>query len=269
MELKTSEIKKAVEQIRKKNGFICDMDGVIYHGNKILPGVKEFIEWLQREKKRFLFLTNSSERTQPELQDKLARMGILVDKEHFYTSALATASFLNSQKPKGSAYVIGEAGLFNALYDVGYRMNNVDPDYVVMGEARSYSYEKIEQAVNLVIRGAKLIGTNPDLTDSMGKDIAPGTGSLIAPIELATGVKAYFLGKPNPLMMRHGRKILGCSRKETAIVGDRMDTDIIAGIHSSIDTVLVLSGVTTQKDLKKFPYHPRYILSGVGDIPDS
>jgi NagD protein len=136
-----------------------------------------------------------------------------------------------------------------------------------VGETRSYSYEKIERAVNLVRNGAKLIGTNPDLTDSMGKDIAPATGSLIAPIELATGIKAYFLGKPNPLMMRHGRKILGCNRKETAIVGDRMDTDIIAGIHSSIDTVLVLSGVTTQKDLKKFPYHPRYILSGVGDIP--
>jgi NagD protein len=146
-------------------------------------------------------------------------------------------------------------------------MNEINPDYVVVGETRSYSYEKIERAVNLVRNGAKLIGTNPDLTDSMGKDIAPGTGSLIAPIELANGIKAYFLGKPNPLMMRHGRKLLGCSRTETAIVGDRMDTDIIAGIHSSIDTVLVLSGVTTQKDLKKFPYHPRYILSGVGDIP--
>ena len=257
-----------LDSLRGKSGFICDMDGVIYHGDCILPGALEFVDWLKTENKNFLFLTNSSERSPRELKEKLDRLGIQVEASHFYTSAQATASFLVSQRPGGSAYVIGEAGLTNALYEGGFSMNEINPDYVVVGETRSYSYEKIERAVNLVRNGAKLIGTNPDLTDSMGKDIAPGTGSLIAPIELATGVKAYFLGKPNPLMMRHGRKILGCSRNETAIVGDRMDTDIIAGIHSSIDTVLVLSGVTTQKDLKKFPYHPRYILSGVGDIPD-
>ena len=257
-----------LDSLRGKSGFICDMDGVIYHGDCILPGALEFVNWLKTEDKKFLFLTNSSERSPRELKEKLDRLSIQVEASHFYTSAQATASFLASQRPGGSAYVIGEAGLTNALYEGGFSMNEINPDYVVVGETRSYSYEKIERAVNLVRNGAKLIGTNPDLTDSMGKDIAPGTGSLIAPIELATGVKAYFLGKPNPLMMRHGRKILGCSRKETAIVGDRMDTDIIAGIHSSIDTVLVLSGVTTLKDLKKFPYHPRYILSGVGDIPD-
>ena len=257
-----------LDSLRGKSGFICDMDGVIYHGDCILPGALEFVDWLKTENKKFLFLTNSSERSPRELKEKLDRLSIQVEASHFYTSAQATASFLASQRPGGSAYVIGEAGLTNALYEGGFSMNEINPDYVVVGETRSYSYEKIERAVNLVRNGAKLIGTNPDLTDSMGKDIAPGTGSLIAPIELATGVKAYFLGKPNPLMMRHGRKILGCSRKETAIVGDRMDTDIIAGIHSSIDTVLVLSGVTTLKDLKKFPYHPRYILSGVGDIPD-
>ncbi len=257
-----------LDSLRGKSGFICDMDGVIYHGDCILPGALEFVDWLKTEDKKFLFLTNSSERSPRELKEKLDRLSIQVEASHFYTSAQATASFLASQRPGGSAYVIGEAGLTNALYEGGFSMNEINPDYVVVGETRSYSYEKIERAVNLVRNGAKLIGTNPDLTDSMGKDIAPGTGSLIAPIELATGIKAYFLGKPNPLMMRHGRKILGCSRKETAIVGDRMDTDIIAGIHSSIDTVLVLSGVTTQKDLKKFPYHPRYILSGVGDIPD-
>lgn len=257
-----------LDSLRGKSGFICDMDGVIYHGDCILPGALEFVDWLKTENKKFLFLTNSSERSPRELKEKLDRLSIQVEASHFYTSAQATASFLASQRPGGSAYVIGEAGLTNALYEGGFSMNEISPDYVVVGETRSYSYEKIERAVNLVRNGAKLIGTNPDLTDSMGKDIAPGTGSLIAPIELATGVKAYFLGKPNPLMMRHGRKILGCSRKETAIVGDRMDTDIIAGIHSSIDTVLVLSGVTTLKDLKKFPYHPRYILSGVGDIPD-
>lgn len=266
MEINIRDIKKSVEQIRKKNGFICDMDGVIYHGNKILPGVKEFIEWLQKEKKRFLFLTNSSERSQRELQDKLARMGILVDKEHFYTSALATASFVHSQKPRGSAFVIGEAGLLNALYDVGYRMNNVDPEYVIMGEARSYSYEKIEQAVNLVVRGAKLIGTNPDVNGPIENGIAPATAALIAPIEIATGKKAYFVGKPNPLMMRSAVKKLQCNAEETVIIGDRMDTDIIAGIESEIDTCLVLSGITAANEINQFAYSPKFILNGVEDI---
>jgi NagD protein len=266
MELREKDIKKAVEFIKNKNGFICDMDGVIYHGNKILPGVKEFIEWLQREDKRFLFLTNSSERSQRELQDKLSRMGIDVEKEHFYTSALATASFLHSQKPKGSAFVIGEAGLLNALYDVGYRMNNVDPDYVVMGEARSYSYEKIEQAVNLVINGAKLIGTNSDVNGPIENGIAPATAALISPIEIATGKKAYFVGKPNPLMMRSALKKLQCQREETVIIGDRMDTDIIAGIESEIDTCLVLSGITNNNEIGQFAYGPHYVLNGVVDI---
>ncbi len=264
-----TDISGIAEVIRNKKGFICDMDGVIYHGDKILPGVKEFIEWLQKEKKRFLFLTNSSERSQRELQDKLARMGLMVDKEHFYTSALATAHFLHSQKPKGSAFVIGEAGLLNALYDVGYRMNNVDPDYVVMGEARSYSYEKIEQAVNLVYKGAKLIGTNPDLNGPIENGIAPATAALIAPIELATGKKAYFVGKPNPLMMRIALKKLKCQTEETVIIGDRMDTDIIAGIESEIDTCLVLSGITSREGVQQFAYRPKFILNGVGDIINS
>jgi len=266
MEINSNSIKKAVEKIKSKKGFICDMDGVIYHGSKILPGVKDFIEWLQKENKRFLFLTNSSERSQRELQDKLSRMGIDVEKEHFYTSALATASFLHSQKPKGSAFVIGEAGLLNALYDVGYTMNNVDPDYVVMGEARSYSYEKIEKAVNLVINGAKLIGTNPDVNGPMENGIAPATAALIAPVEIAAGKKAYFVGKPNPLMMRSALKKLRCQREETVIIGDRMDTDIIAGIESEIDTCLVLSGITALKDINHFAYGPHFVLHGVKDI---
>lgn len=266
MELKLKEIRKQVEEIRSKRGFICDMDGVIYHGNKILPGVKEFIDWLKEENKRFLFLTNSSERSQRELQDKLARMGVEVGIEHFYTSALATASFLHSQKPRGSAFVIGEAGLLNALYDIGYRMNNVDPDYVVMGEARSYSYEKIEQAVNLVLKGAKLIGTNPDVNGPIEHGIAPATAALIAPIEIAAGKKAYFVGKPNPLMMRSALKKLQCRREETVIIGDRMDTDIIAGIESEIDTCLVLSGITATNEIEQFAYRPHFVLNGVKDI---
>ena len=190
-----------------------------------------------------------------------------MDANHFYTSALATASFLSVHKPGGTAYVIGEAGLINALYEAGYSMNDINPDYVVVGETRSYSFEKLEKAINMVMGGAKLVGTNPDLTDPVEKGLAPATGALIAPIELATGRKAYFVGKPNPMMMRHALRYLGCQREDTAIIGDRMDTDIIAGINSDIDTVLVLSGVTSREDLQRFAYHPRYILEGVIDIP--
>ena len=258
--------KKLTSYIQNKEGFICDMDGVIYHGNKLLPGVKEFVSWLKKENKKFLFLTNSSERSPKELKEKLKFLGIEVDVKCFYTSALATAMFLESQKPQGSAYIIGEAGLINALYDVGYTTNNVNPDYVVMGESRSYSYERIEKAVNLVLNGAKLIGTNPDLTGPIENGIAPATKALIAPIELATGKSAYFIGKPNPLMMRNALKILNVQREDAIIIGDRMDTDIIAGIESEIDTVLVLSGISDTNTLKMFPYQPHFVLNGVGDI---
>ena len=252
--------------LKDKKGFICDMDGVIYHGNELLDGVKEFVDWLTKNDKRYLFLTNSSERSPRELSQKLERLGLSVSEDHFYTSAMATAAFLRSQKPNGSAYVIGEAGLINAIYGAGFSMNDIDPDYVVVGETSSYSYNKIEKAVHLVLKGAKLIGTNPDLTGPTEKGIAPATKALIAPIELATGKKAYFVGKPNPLMMRHGIKLLGVSGDDAAIVGDRMDTDIIAGIESEIDTVLVLSGVSSRETVEMFPYGPDYIFNGVGDI---
>ena len=258
--------KAIIENIRNKSGFICDMDGVIYHGNKILDGVKEFVSWLKAENKKYVFLTNSSERTIKELQDKLSRMGLEVGSEHFYTSALATATFLQSQKPNGTAYIIGEAGLINALYDVGYSSNNIDPDYVVMGEARSYSYEMIEKALNLVINGAKLVGTNPDLTGPIENGIAPATKALISPIELASGKQAYFVGKPNPLMMRIALKKLGVRREDTIIIGDRMDTDIVAGIEAEIDTCLVLSGISTKQTINEFAYCPRYVLQGVNEI---
>lgn len=255
-----------MKALQEKKGFICDMDGVIYHGNKLLDGVKEFVDWLTVNEKRYLFLTNSSERSPRELSQKLERLGLCVSEDHFYTSAMATASFLQSQKPNGSAFVIGEAGLINAIYGAGFSMNDVDPDYVVVGETSSYSYNKIEKAVRLVLKGAKLIGTNPDLTGPTEKGIAPATKALIAPIELATGKQAYFVGKPNPLMMRHGIKHLGVSREDAAIIGDRMDTDIIAGIESEIDTVLVLSGVSSRETVEMFPYGPDYIFNGVGDI---
>ena len=249
-----------------KKGFICDMDGVIYHGNQILPGVREFIQWLQDNRKGYLFLTNNSGLTPLELHNKLLRMGMEVPPEHFYTSALATAAFLKDQKPGCSAYVIGEAGLLNALYDAGIVMNDVDPDYVVVGEAKSYSLETLTVATNLVMKGAKLIGANSDVSGPIEKGIAPACGALTAPIELATGRKAYFCGKPNPLMMRTGLNILGCHSAEAVMVGDRMDTDVISGLESGMSTVLVLSGISTRDTLDEYAYRPSAVLDGVGDI---
>lgn len=255
-----------LERIKAKKGFICDMDGVIYHGNMLLPGVKEFVEWLTRENKRFLFLTNSSERSPRELSQKLARLGLNVSEEHFYTSAMATAAFLKTQKPGGSVYVIGEPGLINALYDAGFSMNDINPDYVVVGETSSYNWEKIAKATLLVSRGAKLIGANPDVSGPSEQGIVPATGALIAPISQATGNLAYFVGKPNPLMMRHAIRLLQVAVEDAMIIGDRMDTDIIAGIESEIDTTLVLTGVTSLENIKQFPYRPTYIMNGVCDF---
>jgi NagD protein len=260
---------KDLNRIRAKRALIIDMDRVIYHGNRLLKGAAELVEWMDRNKKQYLFLTNSSERSPIELAQKLSRLGIDVEPEHFYTSALATASFLAYQHPLGSVYVIGEPGLIQALYDVGFTMNNINPDYVVVGEGRGYSLESLERAVKLVCGGARLIGTNPDLSGPVENGIVPACGALVAPIELATKTKAYFIGKPNPLIMRHGLGRLNSRREETAIIGDRMDTDIISGVESEIETVLVLSGVTSMADLPLFPYQPNHILEGVFEIPEA
>jgi NagD protein len=266
LHLNKQDMDNVIENIKGKAGFIIDMDGVIYHGNKLLPGVTDFLKWLEESGKKYLFLTNSSERTPKELQEKLKRLGITVGEEHFYTSALATASFLANQKPNGSAYIIGDAGLIHALYSVGYTVNNVNPDYVVVGDTHSYNFEKIELAVNLVIRGAKLIGTNPDISGPVEVGITPSTKALIAPIEIASGKKAYFVGKPNPLMMRSALKRLGIKREDAIVIGDRMDTDVRCGLESEIDTLLVLSGITDRGDIDNFPYRPHYILNGVVDL---
>ncbi|MEO1180914.1 MAG: HAD-IIA family hydrolase [Cyanobacteria bacterium J06636_28] len=255
-----------LKPLRDKKAFICDMDGVIYHGNRLLPGVPEFVDWLHQNDKAFLFLTNSSERSPRELKEKLSRLGIEVSTTNFYTSALATAAFIAQQKPGGSAFVVGEPGLINALYEAGFSINDTAPDYVVVGDTRSYSYEKLEHACFLVQKGAKLIGTNPDVTAPSEKGIIPATGALLSPIELTTGVKAYCVGKPNPLMMRNGLKKLGARPEDTVIIGDRMDTDIIAGIESEIETVLVFSGVTQPEDLHRFAYRPNYQVSGVEQL---
>ena len=248
-------------------GFISDMDGVIYHGNEILPGVPEFLSWLKDNGKKFLFLTNNSNLTPKGLQQKMARMGLEVGEEHFYTSAQATAAFLQDQAPGCSAYVIGEAGLLNALYDAGIVMNDVDPDYVVVGEGRNYSLDSLTKICNLVLSGAKLIGACADVSGPIENGIAPACGALISPIEIATGVKAYFCGKPNPLMMRTGLRMLNCHSADAVMIGDRMDTDIISGLESGMSTVLVLSGISTPETLRMYGYRPSAVLSGVGDIP--
>ena len=252
--------------IKGKAGFIIDMDGVIYHGNRLLPGVTEFLSWLETSGKKYLFLTNASERTPKELHEKLKRLGINVGEEHFYTSALATAGFLASQKPNGSAYIIGDAGLIHALYSVGYTINNVNPDYVVVGDTHSYNFEMIEKALNLVLKGARLIGTNPDVSGPIETGITPSTAALVAPIEIASGKKAYFVGKPNPLMMRIALRTLGLKREEAIVIGDRMDTDVRCGLESEIDTLLVLSGITQRNDIDKYPYRPQYVLNGIIDL---
>ena len=244
------------------------MDGVIYHGNQILPGVAEFIDWLHRENKEYLFLSNNSGYTPRELQQKLARMGLDVPEEHFYTSALATAAFLKKQAPGCSVYAIGEAGLLNALYDAGITMNDVNPEYVVIGEGKGYTLDTLTKATNLVLKGAKLIGANSDLTGPIENGIMPACRALVAPIELATGKQAYFCGKPNPLMMRTGLDILGCHSAEAVMVGDRMDTDVIVGMESGMSTVLVLSGVSTRETIDTFAYRPSIVLDGVGNIVD-
>jgi NagD protein len=250
----------------EKKGFICDMDGVIYHGNKILPGVVEFIQWLQESHKEYLFLTNNSAYTRADLRLKMSRMGLDIPENRFYTSALATATFLKHQAPGCSVYAIGDAGLLNALYDVGIAMNDVNPDYVVVGESKTYTMETITKATNLVLAGAKLIGTNTDVSGPIEKGIQPACGALVAPIEIATGTHAYFCGKPNPLMMRTALRSLDCHSNESVMVGDRMDTDVISGMESGMHTVLVLSGVSTIDTIKEYAYKPTVVLENVGEI---
>ncbi len=255
-----------MEALRNKRGFVCDMDGVIYHGSRLLEGARGFVDWLKAQNKRFLFLTNSSARSPRELHQRLRHMGIEVGEDNFITSAMATASFIASQRPGGRVYAIGDAGLYQALYEAGLSIDESNPDYVVVGETRSYNYEKIEVAIQLVLGGAKLIGTNPDVTGPSEKGVVPACRALIAPIEMATGWQAYFIGKPNPLIMRHALRLLGCQREETVIIGDRMDTDIVAGIESGIDTALVLSGITKESDLARYAYRPHYILKDISEI---
>jgi len=246
--------------------YVLDMDGVLYRGNQLIPGAKEFIERLQSGGHRFLFLTNNSQRTPLDFQRKLERMGLDVGEEHYFTSGMATAAFLASQKPGGSAFVIGEAGLTHALYQVGYSLTDVDPDYVVLGDTPSYDFAKIVHAVKLVLGGARFIATNPDVTGPQEEGIHPACGALAAPIERATGRQAFYIGKPNPLMMREALRRLDSHAEDSVMIGDRMDTDILSGLGAGMHTVLVLTGVTSRDDLERYSYQPNRVVATLHDL---
>jgi len=243
------------------------MDGVIYRGKELVPGAKEFVKRLLDKKTPFLFLTNNSEQTPLDLKRKLESLGIQgLTVDNFITSAMATAIFLHEQKPRGTAYVIGGAGLTNELYNAGYSISETDPDYVVVGKTASFNYEMLKHAVQLISKGARFVGTNPDVIDPTEGGIEPACGSILASIERATGKKPYIIGKPNALMMTIARKKLNARSSETVMIGDRMDTDIIAGLEAGMTTCLVLSGVTDRKTVDLFSYRPNHIFNNVGEI---
>lgn len=259
-------VSKELATITYKKAFIIDMDGVITKGSSLIHGSKEFVNRLKRGHHPFLFLTNNSFYTTEELRSRMAELGIEVRKEHFYTSAMATATFLVYQKPGCSAYVIGGKGLWRELEENSITITKHKPDYVIVGETDEYDYAKIREATHLIQEGAKFIATNPDLTGPTSRGPAPACGALVAPIEKVTGVSPYFLGKPNPAMMYWARRALSVHSANCFMIGDRMDTDIVGGLESGMTTCLVLSGVTTRKMVSRFPYQPDYIFSNVGEI---
>ena len=248
--------------------WLTDMDGVLVHEEKALPGAAEFLERLVARERRFLVLTNNSIFTPRDLAARLARTGLHVPEESIWTSALATADFLHSQLPGGSAYVIGEAGMTTALHEVGYTLTDTDPDYVVLGETRTYSFEAITRAIRLVGGGARFIATNPDVTGPSPEGPLPATGSVAALITKATGAEPYFVGKPNPMMFRSAMNRIEAHSESTVMIGDRMDTDVVAGIEAGLETILVLSGSTHATDVARFPFRPSRICDSIADVID-
>jgi NagD protein len=246
--------------------YLCDMDGVLVLGSQPIPGANEFIDRLQQAGAKFLVLTNNSLYTQRDLQARLQRIGLNVPATSIYTSALATAQFLQTQHPGGSAYVIGEAGLTTSLHDVGYIITDHAPDYVVIGETTAYSFERITHAMRLVAAGARFIATNPDVSGPGDGGLVPATGAVTALIAAATGVQPYFVGKPNPLMMRTALRTIDAHSEDSVMIGDRMDTDIIVGTESGLETILVLTGVTRREDVARHPYRPTHIVASVAEI---
>ncbi len=255
-----------MEEFADVRAVLCDMDGVLVHGSRIIPGASEFLARLRDSGRKFLVLTNNSIYTTRDLQARLARIGLELEPNEIYTSALATARFLQTQRPHGSAFVIGEAGLTTALYEVGYTQTEHDPDYVVIGETTAYSFERITHAVRLVAGGARLIATNPDVSGPTENGLVPACGAVAALIQAATSAQAYFVGKPNPVMMRTALRTLEAHAAESMMIGDRMDTDIIGGTEAGMRTALVLTGVTKRENVDRFPYRPTAIIESVADL---
>jgi NagD protein len=243
-----------------------DMDGVLVHEEQAIPGAAEFLARLRELGLPFLVLTNNSIYTRRDLSARLALSGLEVPEESIWTSALATARFLEEQRPGGSAFVIGEAGLTTALHESGYTLTERDPDYVVLGETRTYSFERLTRAIRLIANGARFIATNPDATGPSTEGPLPATGSVAALVSRATGVQPYFVGKPNPLMMRSALNAIEAHSEETAMIGDRMDTDVIAGLEAGLHTVLVLTGVTTAAEAERFPFRASKVVESVADL---
>ena len=251
---------------REIRSWLMDMDGVLVHDDVAIPGAGEFIARLRELELPFLVLTNNSIYTRRDLAARLRKSGLEVPEEAIWTSALATAKFLETQRPGGSAFVIGEAGLTTALHQSGYTLTERNPDYVVLGETRTYSFERIAQAIRLIVAGARFIATNPDPTGPTPDGPLPATGSVAALISRATGVAPYFVGKPNPLMMRSALNAIDAHSETTAMVGDRMDTDVVAGLEAGMHTVLVLTGSTSREEAERFPYRPSRIVDSVADL---
>ncbi|WP_158882025.1 HAD-IIA family hydrolase [Amycolatopsis anabasis] len=246
--------------------YLTDMDGVLVHEEHLVPGAADFLAALRAHDIRSLVLTNISISTPRDLRARLGRTGLDVPEDAIWTSALATAKFLANQRPGGSAFVIGEAGLTTALHEVGYVLTDVDPDYVVLGETRTYSFTAITRAIRLIEAGAKFIATNPDATGPSLEGLLPATGSIAALIERATGRQPYYVGKPNPLMMRSALRSLGAHSESTLMIGDRMDTDVHSGIEAGLQTILVLTGISTRETAERYPYRPTLVIDSIADL---
>lgn len=246
--------------------WLMDMDGVLIHETSALPGADRFLGRLKELGRPYLLLTNNSIYTRRDLAARLQSSGLEVDEGSIWTSALATAGFLDQQRPGGTAFVVGESGLTTALYQSGYTLTDNNPDYVVLGETRTYSFERITQAIQLISEGSRFIATNPDPTGPSPSGPLPATGSVAALITRATGIDPYFVGKPNPLMMRSALNALDAHSETTAMIGDRMDTDIVAGLEAGLKTMLVLTGVTREGEMERFPYRPSRVVDSVADL---
>ena len=251
-----------------KHGYLIDMDGVLYRGHELIAGADTFIHELRAREIPFRLLTNNSQRARRDVATKLSRLGIEVEEEHVFTSAMATARFLALQKPNGTAFVIGEGGLHTALHSNGYSVVDHDPDYVVVGEGRTFNLELVESAVRMIHRGAKLIATNLDPNCPTETGIRPGCGALVALLETATGIKAFSVGKPSPIMMRAARKELSLSTEETIMIGDTMETDILGGVQLGFHTILVLSGGTKRDDLPRYAYRPDIVVESLAEYAE-